>query len=86
MKFFIQDSRSYVGNDVSWWRQGRDGYTTNLNQAGLFTGDEASLITNNRMTDIAWPEEYVRSLSIQTVSGDCLNYLKDYIGVIKDGD
>ena len=31
--FYIQDSRSYCGNSVMWWRVDGHGYTSNLAEA-----------------------------------------------------
>ena len=58
--FYLQDSRSYVGNDVLWWaRKGEGGYTTDLRKARLFTQEEAQAQHNSRESDIPWPKEYI---------------------------
>ncbi|WP_423812542.1 hypothetical protein [Pseudomonas viridiflava] len=54
-KFYLQDSRSYVGDGLTFWALG-GGYTTNLNKAELFTADQA---TSHRDTDIPWPKTYI---------------------------
>ncbi|AIO47520.1 hypothetical protein DM44_3123 [Burkholderia cepacia] len=56
--FYLQDSRSFVGNDVLWWAD-PDGYTTDLRKARLFTRDDAQQHHNVRETDIPWPKEYI---------------------------
>ncbi|MBP0714870.1 hypothetical protein ABXK61_16315 [Burkholderia sola] len=56
--FYLQDSRSFVGNDVMWWAD-PDGYTTDLRKARLFTRDDAQQQHNIRKTDIPWPKEYI---------------------------
>ncbi|KVN62739.1 hypothetical protein [Burkholderia anthina] len=56
--FYLQDSRSFVGNDVLWWAD-PDGYTTDLRKARLFTRDDAQQHHNIRETDIPWPKEYI---------------------------
>ncbi|WP_176331042.1 hypothetical protein [Burkholderia vietnamiensis] len=56
--FYLQDSRSFVGNDVLWWAD-PDGYTTDLRKARLFTRDDAQQHHNARETDIPWPKEYI---------------------------
>ncbi|MPV69419.1 hypothetical protein [Burkholderia sp. BE17] len=56
--FYLQDSRSFVGNDVLWWAD-PDGYTTDLRKARLFTRDDAQQHHNVRETDIPWPNEYI---------------------------
>jgi hypothetical protein len=57
--FYLQDSRSYVGNDVMWWALGGNGYTTDLRLAQTYTMDEAQAMHNARETDIPWPKEYI---------------------------
>lgn len=52
--YYIQDSRSYVGNSVLWWRENGNGYTTNLAEAMRVTGD-----WKGRDTDILWPVDEV---------------------------
>ena len=40
-EYLIQDSRSYVGNCVLWWREHGRGYTTDIDDAGRFTEEVA---------------------------------------------
>lgn len=56
--FYLQDSRSYVGNDVLWWAL-KGGYTTDLSKAELFTFDKAQSMHDSRETDIPWPKDYI---------------------------
>ncbi|SAL10279.1 hypothetical protein AWB73_00086 [Caballeronia turbans] len=58
-EFYLQDSRSFVGNDVMWWAKNRNGYTTDLRSAHVFTKEEAQAQHNARATDIPWPKEYI---------------------------
>lgn len=51
---YVQDSRSYVGNCPLWWRPEGKGYTTNLDEAGRYTFDEAMRMHEIRSTDIPW--------------------------------
>lgn len=57
--FYLQDSRSYVGNDVLWWAKGGNGYTTDLSKAETYTKAEAQRMHDARRTDIPWPKTYV---------------------------
>lgn len=57
--FYLQDSRGYVGNAVSWHREGQHGYTCDPREAHVFTRDEAIRAHRNRATDIPWPKEYI---------------------------
>lgn len=54
-QFYLQDSRSHVGDGLTFWALG-GGYTTNLDKAELFTAEQA---TSHRDTDIPWPKEYI---------------------------
>lgn len=49
--FYIQDTRSYVGNAVLWWAKEGKGYTTDLDEAALYTAEEAARIHRNRESD-----------------------------------
>jgi len=31
--YYIQDTRTYTGNSVMWWRENGDGYTSNVDEA-----------------------------------------------------
>lgn len=56
--FYLQDSRSYVGNDVLWWSK-EGGYTTDLSKAATFVQEEAMRMHVFRGTDIPWPVPYI---------------------------
>lgn len=55
-KFYVQDKRDYVGNCILWWRENGAGYTTNIEDAGVFTEDT---LPKNRETDVPWPKKYI---------------------------
>ena len=57
--FYLQDSRSYVGNDVLWWAKNGNGYTTDLSKAETFTRAEAQQMHESRHSDIPWPKAYI---------------------------
>ncbi|WP_025517582.1 hypothetical protein [Bordetella trematum] len=57
--FYLQDSRSYVGNDMLFWRPDGGGYTTDLREAATYTREEAQEKHNSRATDIPWPKGYI---------------------------
>lgn len=57
-KFYLQDKRSYVGNDILFWRDG-GGYTTDVSKAEIFTKEQALNQNKCRHTDIPWPKEYI---------------------------
>lgn len=57
-QFYLQDNRSYLGNDILWWCDG-GGYTTDLSKAKVFTKEEAIAQNKDRISDIPWPKEYI---------------------------
>jgi hypothetical protein len=56
--FYLQDSRSFCGNDVMWWAQ-VGGYTSDLSKARIYTKDEAVRQHKERETDIPWTKSYI---------------------------
>lgn len=65
--YYLQDKRTYVGNCVLWWAKGKAGYTSNLNEAHMFTKDEAFRQHECRETDLPWPKAYIDARSAPTV-------------------
>jgi hypothetical protein len=57
--FYLQDSRSYVGNDVLWWARGGNGYTTDVSKAHVYSYEEAQQMHRSRPTDVPWPKGYI---------------------------
>lgn len=57
--YYLQDKRTYVGNDILWWKKDGKGCTTDLRLAHVFTKDEAVRQHRCRETDIPWPKEYI---------------------------
>ena len=70
--FYLQDSRSYVGNDVLWWAA-HGGYTTDLSKARLFSIDDAQRQHNVRETDIPWPKDYIDAKTRPAVDMQYIN-------------
>jgi hypothetical protein len=58
-EFYLQDSRSYVGNDVLWWAKNGAGYTSDLSKAEVYTRASAVSQHNERESDIPWPKLYI---------------------------
>ena len=54
--FYLQDSRSNVGDGLQFWAKGGHGYVTDLDKAELFTQEQAC---RHRATDLPWPKEYI---------------------------
>ena len=72
-RFYLQDSRSYVGNDVLWWAKGFNGYTTDLRNAHVFTLTEAQKHHDARNSDVPWPCDYIESRTRPAVD---MQYIK----------
>jgi hypothetical protein len=66
-EYYIQDSRTYVGNCAIWWEIASQGYTCDLNKAGIYAGRQAAKM---RQTDVPWPVEHVRAAQVTHVRVD----------------
>lgn len=71
--YYIQDTRSVVGNCVSWWAPNGNGYVCNLNEAGLYTKERAERQHRSRPTDKPVPASLARSLAVSHVRIEHLN-------------
>ena len=58
-KYYLQDSRTYIGNDVVWWAKDSKGYTTDLSKAAVYTKEAAEVQHRMRETDIPWLKDYI---------------------------
>jgi hypothetical protein len=58
-EFYLQDSRSFVGNDMLFWAKNGQGYTTDMRLAHVYTKAEAVARHESRITDIPWPKAYI---------------------------
>jgi hypothetical protein len=58
-EWYLQDTRIYVGNDVSWWAKDGNGYTTDISKAHVYTREEAFRQAAMRGCDRAWPKTYI---------------------------
>lgn len=76
--FYIQDSRSYVGNDVLWWRPNSEGYTCQIDEAGLY--DEA-FCRGVRSTDKIWRWEDIGRLAARVID---TQRMRDILPVVFD--
>lgn len=66
--YVLQDCRSNTGNCMMFWRAGGHGYTSDLNEAGLFTYQEAVSQEESRPgVDRKWRIEYLRTKVRNTV-------------------
>lgn len=67
--FNLQDSRSYTGSNVVFWRSGGCGYGTNLDELEVYTLEDAQRQHDRRNSDVPLLKSLVDKLSISTV--DC---------------
>jgi len=71
--YFMQCGWS--GNDALWWRTGRCGYTTNIDDAHQFTETEARRVEKVRPPeDKAWPVGVVLARAHRAVAQHELPY------------
>jgi hypothetical protein len=69
--YYLQDSRNYVGNCILFWKKG-GGYTTDLEEAELFSALGAFAQNNSRDTDIVWDAKYMESKATKTVDSQSI--------------
>jgi len=70
--YYVQDTRTMVGNCISWWGPrtpsgGGSGYVCNLDEAGKYTAEDVKKL---RETDVPYPVEYVDARVVRHVRGD----------------
>ncbi len=64
--YYLQDKRSYVGNDMLWWAKDGSGYTTDLRNAHVFSQEDVNKGAS-RETDVFWPVVYINGIARPTV-------------------
>lgn len=64
--FYLQDSRSFVGNCPLFWRVG-GGYTSNVDEAERFTAEDAMRQHECRVSDVPWPCAQIDALRRGTI-------------------
>lgn len=55
-QFYLQDSRSHVGDGLTFHGKEHRGYYTDLDKCELYTAEQA---IGHRDTDIPWPKDYI---------------------------
>lgn len=70
--YYLQDSRSFVGNCVMWWAKGGNGYTSDLSRAETYTLEAAMVQHRCRPSDVPWPKDYVDARTAPTVDAQKL--------------
>lgn len=62
-EYYLCDSRTYVGNSMLFWRKENNGYTTNPDEARVFTEKEAFGQHRERETDIPYYKPFIDNIS-----------------------
>ena len=75
----MQNTTQYAGNNILWWKNSERGYTTNIDDAKIFTKKEALAQHQDRSTDKPWPVDYVRKHTSHTVDHQDLDLKEDLI-------
>ena len=59
-EFYIQDTRSYVGNSMLWWKHDDCGYVCDIQEAKVFTAEASKKICDRPHTNKRrWPKPYI---------------------------
>lgn len=74
-KFYMMDTRQFVGNNILFWKK-PSGYTCHLDEAEVFTKEEAEDIYANRATDCPVPVAEMKAAASLQV--DVQKVGKDY--------
>jgi len=67
--YYLQDSRSYTGDCLSFWGLGGSGYYSGLERCQQYTKDAAMRMHQSRESDIPLPASYIEQRSFRAV--DC---------------
>jgi hypothetical protein len=71
-RYYLQARDS--GNLMLWWRKGRHGYTTDIDQAHIFTKEEAFAQARVRPSeDFPWRKYYIDQHLINVVNSQHVN-------------
>ena len=65
--YYVQDTRTVVGNCGSWWRANGAGYCCDIDDAGQYSGKD---VRSMRDTDVPWPVDYVLARVVRHVRVD----------------
>lgn len=65
--YYVQDTRSVVGNCGSWWKPNGAGYCCCIDEAGIYKG---KYVRSLRDTDVPWPVAHVLQHVVRHVRVD----------------
>lgn len=66
-RYYIQDTRNYLGNAMMWWGPNNGGYTADISKAGKYTLEEAKRHHASRSTDVAWACGYIDAKKVSVI-------------------
>lgn len=72
--YYVQDTRQMVGNCMLLWGIANQGYTTEVDKAGLYTKAD---IKGMRKTDIGWPKEVIERNVTTHIRRDTMQQQED---------
>ena len=75
-QYYIQERRSTVGNSILWWRPNGAGYTTKIDDAGVYSPEYAYSQHECRSSDVPWLKSYVDSKSVRHVDSQRVNRIE----------
>jgi hypothetical protein len=76
-EFYLRDTRSNVGSTCMFWKKGGYGYTSNLDQAEIFTHEQAQRYTNEQRHFIPLSKKQSDEVATVRVDMQCLEDAKD---------
>jgi len=74
--YYIRCCISHEEYCLLWWKPESNGYTFDLDKAGLYTAEKAAEIQGNRDTDIPIAQSIAEAASFRVVSYDSLQEAK----------
>jgi len=74
--YYIQDTRSVVGNCAMFWGPNGCGYVCELNDAGVYPKDKALSIGRGRSSDVPWPKALIDANAVTHCRSDTMRRLE----------
>jgi len=80
-KYYIQrHAGGYSGNSLIWWKEGDHGYSYDLSEAKVFSGDDPEFLSTLKHDRgekfYAWEKEYIDALVIEVADCQRLDFSK----------
>lgn len=74
--YYLRDTRTVVGNCLLWWRKGNSGYTCDLDDAAVFTEEDARAHYIFRNSDRPYPKDLIDTLAVRHVDHQVTDHLE----------